>query len=185
MSKGEGRSRKKCLAYVAAFLVFQAAIILILALTVMKIKNPKLRFDAVAVETFSSDNTTATSINVKLLTQLTIKNTNFGHFKYDNATLVVLYNGVQVGEAVIPKGRTKARKTQRFNMGVDVSTERVSDNVNLRNDINSGILKLSSQAKLNGKVHLMKVMKKNKSAQMNCDWTLNLGTRQIQSLRCN
>ncbi|KAL0371867.1 UNVERIFIED_CONTAM: hypothetical protein Scaly_0868300 [Sesamum calycinum] len=59
MSKGEGkRSSKKCLAYVAAFVVFQTAVILVFALTVMKVKSPKV----------------------------TIKNTNFGHFKYQNST---------------------------------------------------------------------------------------------------
>ncbi|XP_057810148.1 late embryogenesis abundant protein At1g64065-like [Salvia miltiorrhiza] len=184
MSKGEGRSRKKCLAYVAAFLVFQTAIILVFALTVMKIKSPKVRFNAMVVESFSSNNNTATSINMRLLAQLTIKNTNFGHFKYDNATLVVFYNGVPLGEALIPRGRTKARKTQRFNINVDVSTDTLSD-TNLGNDINSGILRLSSQAKLNGKVHLMKIIKKKKSGQMNCDWTVNLGNRQVENLRCN
>ncbi|KAH6769001.1 hypothetical protein C2S51_014337 [Perilla frutescens var. frutescens] len=184
MSKGEGRSRKKCLAYVALFVVFQTAVIAVFALTVMKIKSPKVRFNAMGVESFSSNSNAATSINMRLLTQFAIKNTNFGHFKYDNATLIILYNGVPIGEAAIPRGRTKARKTQRFNITVDVSTDRVNDS-NLVNEINSGVLRLSSQAKLNGKVHLMKVIKKKKSGEMNCDWTVNLGTRQVEGLRCN
>ncbi|KAL0447859.1 UNVERIFIED_CONTAM: hypothetical protein Slati_1914400 [Sesamum latifolium] len=104
MSKGEGkRSSKKCLAYVAAFVVFQTAIILVFALTVMKVRSPKVRFNAMAVESFSSNNNNSTSINMRLLAQVTIKNTNFGHFKYQNSTLSVLYNGVQVGEVVVPE----------------------------------------------------------------------------------
>ncbi|XP_042020782.1 late embryogenesis abundant protein At1g64065-like [Salvia splendens] len=183
MSKGEGRSCKKCLAYVAVFIVFQAAIILVLALTVMKVKSPKLRFNATVVETFTFNNGTATSIEMKLLAQLIIKNTNFGHFKYDETTLVILHKGVPLGEHVIPKGRTKAKKTQKLEISVDVSTARGSG-PELRNEINSGILKLSSQAKLNVKVHLMKIIKKKKSGEMKCDWDLNLGTREIQNLKC-
>ncbi|KAK4400904.1 hypothetical protein Sango_1196500 [Sesamum angolense] len=82
MSKGEGkRSSKKCLAYVAAFVVFQTAIILVFALTVMKVRSPKVRFNAMAVESFSSNNNNnnSTSINMRLLAQVTVKNTNFGH----------------------------------------------------------------------------------------------------------
>ncbi|XP_047974261.1 late embryogenesis abundant protein At1g64065-like [Salvia hispanica] len=184
MSKGEGRSRKKCLAYVAAFIVFQTAVILVFALTVMKVKSPKVRFNAMVVESFTSNNSTATSINMKLLAQLTIKNTNFGHFKYDESTLIILHNGVPLGEHVIPEGRTKAKKMQKFEISVDVSTARGSGS-ELRNEINSGILKLSSQAKLNGKVHLMKIIKKKKSGEMKCDWDVNLGTRQVENLKCN
>ncbi|KAG6397091.1 hypothetical protein SASPL_143253 [Salvia splendens] len=184
MSKGEGRSCKKCLAYVAGFIVFLTAIILVLALTVtviMKVKSPKLRFNATVVETFSFNNGTATSIDMKLLAQLIIKNTNFGYFKYDKSTLVILHKGVPLGEHVIPQGRTKAKKTQKLEISVDVSTDRGSGS-KLRNEINSGILKLSSQAKLNGKVHSMKIIKKKKkSGEMKCDWDVNLGTREIEN----
>ncbi|PIM99284.1 hypothetical protein CDL12_28224 [Handroanthus impetiginosus] len=146
MSKGEGkRSTKK--SYVAAFVVFQTAIILIFALTVMKSRASVL----------SSNNSTTSSINMRLLAQVDIKNTNFGHFKYNNSTLTVLYDGWIL------------------------SSERLSGNGNLGNDINSGILRLRSE----GKVHLMKIIKRNKSGVMNCDWSINLGTRQVENLRCN
>ncbi|XP_047964401.1 late embryogenesis abundant protein At1g64065-like [Salvia hispanica] len=187
MSKGEGRSCKKCLAFVAVFIVFQAAIILALALTVMKVKSPKLGFNAMVVETFTFvetfTNGTTTSIKMKLLAQLTIKNTNFGHFKYDESTLVILHKGVPLGEQVIPPGRTKAKKTQKLEISVDVNTDR-GPGSELRNEINSGNLKLRSQAKLNGKVHLMKIIKKKKSGEMKCDWDLNLGTKEIENLKC-
>ncbi|EYU40055.1 hypothetical protein ABFS82_05G107100 [Erythranthe guttata] len=180
---------KKCLACVAVFVLFQAAVIMVLALTVLKIKSPKIRFNAIAVESFTSNNGNnagpTPSINMRLLTQLTIKNTNFGQFKYDNATLAILYNGVPLGEAVIPRGRVKARKTLKFNVSFDLNSDRLNgNNTNLGNDINSGVLRLSSQARVNGKVHLMKIIKKNKSGNMNCDWIVNLATRMVENLNC-
>ncbi|KAL8053926.1 hypothetical protein ABFX02_05G104900 [Erythranthe guttata] len=180
---------KKCLACVAVFVLFQAAVIMVLALTVMKIKSPKIRFNTIAVESFTSSNGNnvgpTPSINMRLLTQLTIKNTNFGQFKYDNATLAILYNGVQLGEAVIPRGRVKARKTLKFNVSFDLTSDRLNgNNNNLGNDINSGVLRLSSQARVNGKVHLIKIIKKNKSGNMNCDWNVNLATRMVENLNC-
>ncbi|KAA8520886.1 hypothetical protein F0562_011559 [Nyssa sinensis] len=167
MSKGEGkRNNKKCLAYVAAFVVFQTAIITVFALTVMKIKSPKVRFGSVSVDNFSTGNTNSPSLSMRLVTQFAVKNTNFGHFKYDNSTVTILYGGSPVGEAFIPRGRAKARQTRRFNVTVDISFAQLSGNPHLTNDINSGFLTLTSQARLSGKVQLMKVIKKNKSGNM-------------------
>ncbi|KAL0408126.1 UNVERIFIED_CONTAM: hypothetical protein Sradi_1747000 [Sesamum radiatum] len=122
MSTGEGRrSSKKCLAYTAAFVVFQTAIILLFVLIFMKLRSPKVRFNAIAVESFSSTNNNSTSFNMTMLAQVAIKNNNFGDFKYENSTLSILYNGVKVGEAVVPRGSAGPRKTKKFNISVDLS----------------------------------------------------------------
>ncbi|KAL2235156.1 late embryogenesis abundant protein At1g64065-like [Sesamum indicum] len=181
MSTGEGRrSSKKCLAYVAAFVVFQTAIILLFVLIVMKVRSPKVRINAMEFESFSSTTNNSTSFNMSMLAQVTIKNNNFGDFKYENSTLSFLYNGIKVGEAVVPRGRAGARKTKKFNFSVDLSG--IRDRVG--NDMNSGVLRLSSRGKVSGKVHLIKVIKRNKSGEMKCDWSINLATRQFEDLKC-
>ncbi|OMO79648.1 Late embryogenesis abundant protein, LEA-14 [Corchorus capsularis] len=184
--KGEGkRNNAKCLAYVAAFIVFQTAVILVFALTVMRIKSPKVRFGAVAVESFSSGSSSnSPSFEMKLVAQVTVKNTNFGHFKYENSTVTIFYGGMPVGEAVIEKGRARARQTKKININIDISSSRLSSNSNLGNDMNAGVLPLSSQAKLSGKVHLLKVIKKKKSGEMSCTMGINLATRSVQDLKC-
>ncbi|KAK2984595.1 hypothetical protein RJ640_018973 [Escallonia rubra] len=105
MTKGGDGNSAKCLAYLAAFIVFQTATLTLFALTVMRIESPKVRFDSVAVTEISSSNPNAPSFSMKLTTQFTIRNTNFGHFKYRNGTLTILYNGMAVGEAFIAEGR--------------------------------------------------------------------------------
>ncbi|XP_041029012.1 late embryogenesis abundant protein At1g64065-like [Juglans microcarpa x Juglans regia] len=182
--KGEGKRNTKCLAYIAAFIVFQTIIILVFALTVMRVKSPKVRFGDVVVESFTPSSTNSSSFDMRLVAQVTIKNTNFGHFKYDSSNATILYGDTPVGSAVIPKGRAKARKTQRFKVTVDVTSASLSGNANLTNDIGYGVLRLSSQAKLSGKVHLMKVIKKKKSGQMSCTMAVDLAKRAIQDLKC-
>ncbi|XP_022737774.1 late embryogenesis abundant protein At1g64065-like [Durio zibethinus] len=183
--KGEGkRNNAKCWAYVAAFVVFQTAIILIFALTVMRIRTPKVRFAAVSVENFNTGNSTSPFFDMKLMAQVTVKNTNFGHYKYENSTIKILYGGNQVGEAAVVKARARARQTKKFDVTIDISSTSLSSNSNLGNDIASGVLPLSSQAKLEGKVHLMKVIKRKKSSEMSCTMGINLGTRAVQDLNC-
>lgn len=182
--KGEGRGSKKCLAYVAAFIIFQGIVIAVFALTVMKIKSPKVRFSSVTAENFSSSNTNGPSFSMDLKAKFAVKNTNFGHFKYENSTVTILYKGMPVGEASIPKARARARSTRRFDISIPISSARLTNSANLGNDINSGLLPLTSQAKLSGKVHLMKIIKKKKSGEMSCTMLVNLANRAVQDLKC-
>ncbi|XP_010261403.1 PREDICTED: late embryogenesis abundant protein At1g64065 [Nelumbo nucifera] len=184
-SKEELRHKRniKCFVYILAFAVFQTIIILVFALTVLKIKTPSVRMTSVTVENLSFSNNA--SFTMKLIGEVAVKNKNFGHFKFDNSTVTVSYQGTTVGQALVPKARAKARKTTRMNVTMEVNSEQLSGNSNLRNDIDSGTLILDSYAKLSGKVHLMKVMKKRKTAEMNCTITLNFGSKSIQGWNCD
>ncbi|XP_010251607.1 PREDICTED: late embryogenesis abundant protein At1g64065-like [Nelumbo nucifera] len=174
----------KCYAYIAAFAVFQTIIILVFALTVLKIKTPSVKLTSVTVDRLNSATTPSPSFNMTLTAEIAVKNKNFGHFKFDNSTATVSYGGTAVGEAFVPMARAKARKTRRMNITMEVTSERLSGVTNLSNDLSSGTLTLNSYAKLSGKVHLMKIMKKRKSAEMNCTIAVNLGSKTIQKVEC-
>ncbi|XP_059625445.1 late embryogenesis abundant protein At1g64065-like [Cornus florida] len=171
------KQRMKCFAYVVAFAVFQTGVILIFALTVMKVKTPKFRVRSATFETFS---VTTSSFDMRMNAELGVKNTNFGHYKYDNSTIAFFYRGEQVGSAFVSKARAKARSTKKLNVTVGLS----STNSALGNDFSSGILPLSSTSRLTGKVELMKVMKKKKATNMNCTMEINIATKQLQNLKC-
>ncbi|KAK9293042.1 hypothetical protein L1049_021026 [Liquidambar formosana] len=124
LSKELRRKRnKKRLVYLAAFVVFQTIVILVFALTVMRIKSPKYRVRSALIETLSSTND---SFNIRFYAQVGVKNTNFGHYKYENSTIVFYYRDVMVGEAPIDKARAKARSTKKVNIVVDLSASNLS-----------------------------------------------------------
>uniref|UniRef100_A0A5B7AFH4 Late embryogenesis abundant protein LEA-2 subgroup domain-containing protein n=1 Tax=Davidia involucrata TaxID=16924 RepID=A0A5B7AFH4_DAVIN len=173
------QKRMKCLVYVVAFAVFQTAIITLFALTVMKVKTPKFRVRSATIENFDIPTTSNPSFNITVNAELGVKNTNFGHYKFDNSTITFLYMGTPVGSANILKARAKARSTKKFNVTVELRSGE------LGNDFNSGVLPLTSQSTLRGKVELMKVMKKKKSTNMNCTMEINISTRQLQNVKCN
>ncbi|XP_010251950.1 PREDICTED: uncharacterized protein LOC104593682 [Nelumbo nucifera] len=182
-------SRKKnikCFAYIAVFAVFQTIIILVFALTVLKIKAPSVKLSSVSVESISLPNGASSPFRMTVTAQVAVKNKNFGHFKFDNSTATLTYRSVTVGEAVIPEARAKARKTRRMNVTMEVSSESLSidGSTYLNSDIRTGNLTLNSYARLSGKVHLMKIMKKRKTAEMNCTITVNLEKQTVQELNC-
>ncbi|KAF8379614.1 hypothetical protein HHK36_029055 [Tetracentron sinense] len=174
----------KCFVYVVVGVVLQTIIITVFALTVMRIKSPKVRFGSVTVESLTVGTTPSPSFSMRLIAQVTVKNTNFGHFKFENSTATFSYGGATVGEALIAKARARARETKRMNIMVDVTSSDLSGASSLGSDINSGTLRLSSQAKLSGKVHLFKIIKKKKSAEMSCTMSVHIATKTIQDLNC-
>ncbi|XP_059625447.1 late embryogenesis abundant protein At1g64065-like [Cornus florida] len=179
------KKRMKCLAYVAAFAVFQTGIILLFALTVLKIKTPKFRVRSATFESFNVVTTTsAPSFDMKMNAELGVKNTNFGHYKFDNSTIYFFYKGTEVGSASFSNARARARSTKKFNVVVDLTSTNVPSNLGLGNDFNSGVLQLTSQSELKGKVELMKVMKKKKSTKMSCTLIISLADKATRDLNC-
>ena len=96
------KKRMKCLLYIVLFAVFQTGIILLFALTVMRIRNPKFRIRSGSfVDTFDVGTEASPTFNLRMNTQFTVKNTNFGHFKYELGTVTLAYKGtpVEIGRA--------------------------------------------------------------------------------------
>ncbi|KAK9276910.1 hypothetical protein L1049_006447 [Liquidambar formosana] len=179
------KRRIRIAAYIVAFAVFQSIIIAIFAVTVMKYRTPKFRLGKITVETLVSNPAPSPSFNTRFVAQVTVKNTNFGPYKFDNSTATFTYGGMTVGQVVIPKGKAGLRSTKKIDVTVDLNSDALASTSSLGSDISSGILKLSTQAKLSGKVELMFVMKKKKSAQMNCTLTFDLSAKALQALECN
>lgn len=180
-NKDSRSKRKKCLAYIIAGVIAQTIIIVLFVLLVMRIRNLKVRIDSVSVESHTYTNS---SFTVKLNAEISVKNTNFGEFKFDNSTATISYNGTKVGEFTIIMSRAKFRSTKRFNVTVTATSAKVSTKSLLASDLSSGKLPLTSYAKLSGKVHLLMIFKKKKSAELSCSMAVNTKSQAIENLTC-
>ncbi|KAL4308793.1 hypothetical protein GQ457_01G011660 [Hibiscus cannabinus] len=178
------KKRMKLLVYAIAFAIFQTIVILVFSLTVMRIKNPKFRVPSITVEDLRAAATNPPSFNIKLNAQVAVKNTNFGHFKFENTTISFDYGGVGVGDALVARGRSKARSTKKINVNVELNSNNIPNNSSLQREIESGYLALTCHSKLSGKVQLMKLIKKKKSAEMRCAMLVNLLTKAVQDIKC-
>ncbi|KAL0447858.1 UNVERIFIED_CONTAM: hypothetical protein Slati_1913700 [Sesamum latifolium] len=148
--------------------VFQTIIILVFALTVMRVKSPKVRLGDVAVTNDGNG-------NVRFTARVLIKNTNFGRYNYDSSMATIRAGNNVVGQFVIPDSQARARSTKKVYVIADLT------NVS---GTNSGPLALSVDTAVRGKVELMKVIKRKKSGEMSCTMTVDLSTNAVQDLRC-
>ncbi|XP_057463852.1 late embryogenesis abundant protein At1g64065-like [Actinidia eriantha] len=177
------QKRKKWALYIIAFVIFQTCVIVFFSMTVMKFRTPKFRVRlANSFETFDVQ---PSSFNMRMNTQLGVKNTNFGPFKYGNSTVYFYYRGTQVGSAIIPKSKANFRRTKKVNIAVDlIAPTSQASNSELAADVSSGIVPLTSTSRLSGKIEIMFIFKKKKSVNMNCTMDLNISAKQLQNIKC-
>ncbi|KAL1136872.1 hypothetical protein E1A91_A12G253800v1 [Gossypium mustelinum] len=154
----------KCLVYVLTITVVLGTILLTFGSIFLRPRTPGFKFRSV---------------------QIAVENTNFGDFRFDNTTGSVSCGLVVVGEFKIPTGRAQARKTERLNVSVDVSSIRVPNTTSLSGNISSGILELSSHVKLSGKLNIMNIMKRRRHPEMTCFMKLNLTGSSVHDLTCD
>ncbi|KAM5557472.1 late embryogenesis abundant protein [Rosa sericea] len=179
------KKRMRCLLYVAIFAVFQVVVITVFALTVMKIKSPKFRIRKALITDFEVGNATSPSFDLEMDVHFGVKNTNFGHFEYEDGIVVFWYRGVRIGQTNVEEARVRARSTRKVDVSsVDLTSKGLPANSQLGSDISTGTIPITTSSKLDGKIHLMKVIKKKKSAQMNCTMEVVLATKSVQNVVC-
>ncbi|XP_039168142.1 uncharacterized protein LOC104443938 isoform X2 [Eucalyptus grandis] len=112
------------------------------------------------------------------------QNTNWGPFKYDASSIDFTYGGFKVGQATILKGKANFKSTKKIDVNVTLSSTNLTGNSNLRSDLSTGLMNLTSQGELSGKVTVMFMFKKRKISQMNCTMAINTLTSVVQALSC-
>ncbi|XP_050269144.1 uncharacterized protein LOC126713433 [Quercus robur] len=181
------KKRIKLAIYIAAFAVFQTIVILVFALTVMRVRTPKVRLgtDVTFSKLNTDNNETSPSFDITFIAQVRVKNTNFGPYKYDSTTANFKFQDVNVGRVTIPEGKAGLRSTKKVSVTVNVNSDALkTTSSNLGNDFKNEVLTLNGQAKFTGKVELMFVMKKKKATEMNCTMIINLTSKALKDLIC-
>lgn len=157
--------RIKCLLHIFLFAVFQTGIILLFALTVMKIRTPKFRVESATSDNFNVAAATNTSLSLTMNAELRVKNPNFGRFKFQKTPVYFYYRGVEVAEVTAAKGRANWRSTEKLKVAVNV---KVGNSAELERDLGEGVVSLSSRATMRGDVRVGMVFNKKRGVDMNC-----------------
>ena len=180
----------KCFVYLFATFVTIFAVCLAIASIVLHAESPEVELRSASVKHFTySNNSTSSSssasFNGTMIGFLTIKNPNFGDFKYEMTKVSVLYGGMLLGDMKLGSARMKAKETKGMNITVNMRTSRLLVTGNLTSEIDSRMLRLTSYARLSGTVHLFKIMSKRKTTEMACSINLNLTSLSFHNFHCS
>ncbi|WCJ22692.1 Late embryogenesis abundant (LEA) hydroxyproline-rich glycoprotein family [Euphorbia peplus] len=178
----------KCCGFITAVVLLLAITVVVLIFTVFRIKEPVIILNGVTITKLELLNNTTMipkpGTNVSVIADVSVKNDNVASFKYDNTTSSLYYEGDFVGEARGPPGSSKARRTMRMNVTVDLITDKLIGNANLRSEIGRGVLTMESYSKLPGRAKFLGFIKKHVTVKMNCSITVNITTQAIVAQKC-
>ncbi|KAI3740952.1 hypothetical protein L2E82_31427 [Cichorium intybus] len=167
------RPWKICCAVTTVLLIIIIVTAFTLYFTLLKPKQPKITTQKVTLESFIINAFDTTDANVTLGVTVTVKNPNYGGFKYGNSTAYVSYRGDVVAEAPIMEDFIPARGQRDVSTTVLVVGKRLLTNSNFRKDMQSNVLNITSSTTLNGKAIVMKVFKKKATSYSSCDVSIN------------
>jgi hypothetical protein len=160
-SPGRGRwLRWACcgLAFVAAL---AAVVMLVLSLTVLKVRDPTLSMDSVSVRWFNVDFDARAArplrINVTLEGSIVIRNANYASMRFGASDTEIFVDGVAgpVGVGRAPPGEVPARGASRVTAGLDVFVDRVGPAVVGEVLFGSGEVRLASHTAVDGRVSVL------------------------------
>ncbi|XP_062170368.1 late embryogenesis abundant protein At1g64065-like [Alnus glutinosa] len=176
--------RKKRIKCIASFVVLQIAQNLIFYFIFFRVRTLRARVGTVNVQHLATGSQLLPYFDVNFTAQVGIKNRNFGSFKFNGTNAIFTYQGVTVGQAVIPNGKAGWLSTKKVNVTVNVNSIALPNSSSLGSDLSAGLLNLSSHANISGRVAVFSLIKKNRSARMNCTMVFNLSAMAVQDLDC-
>lgn len=163
-----------------------AVIIVILAFTVFKMKEPAITVNSyrvTSIDLINNNTTPKPGTNISFIADVSVKNSNAISFRHGNTTSILYYHGAVVGEARCLAGHMRARRTKRMNVTVDIIADNFMSSPYLRSDIRSGNLKLNAYSRVPGRLTVLKI-KKHVVAKVNCSVTGNITAQTFQGVKC-
>lgn len=183
-----GRSHRKrniCIGILVSIVAI-VLLIVILALTVFKAKDPKTTINSITVQNVSIALDTVgmrVNLNVTLDVNVGIKNPNKVSMKLKKGNADIMYRGDTVGVVPIPVAKISADKTTALNMTVTLLANRLLSNPQLYSDATAGSMPMSTKAEVSGKVNIVGI-KISVSATSTCYFTVFIGNRTVSDQDC-
>uniref|UniRef100_F6HUN9 Late embryogenesis abundant protein LEA-2 subgroup domain-containing protein n=1 Tax=Vitis vinifera TaxID=29760 RepID=F6HUN9_VITVI len=143
----------KCCGCITALILIQAVILLVLAFTIFRVKDPVIKMNGMRIGPLELEDST----NLTLVADVSVKNPNVASFIFSNATTSITYNGTVIGQARTPPGKAKARRTLRMNVTVEIIPEKIMAVTRL---LSSRAINISSYTRIAGRVKIIKIIKK-------------------------
>lgn len=190
--KRRSRQRKWlcCCGVCCAIAVVIVVLLIILIFTVFKQRDPKIHVDSVTLQGLNVNvgnvfTNPDLSVDIGLLTTVSVKNPNYAGLKYKNTTAYIYYQGIQIGTSPVPAGEAKARKTTQLSTGTTVHISGSIINGQLTKDVAAGVLPIVTTLQIKGTAKVLNIFSvKNVKTTANCTVDVFIAN-QTQTFHCD
>lgn len=162
--------------------VVVGVVILVLALTVFKVKEPRLTVNHVWLTSISAGPGTggltdpAVAVNATLVADVSVKNPNAAAFRFSRSETDVSYRGQTVSVAYAPAGSVGADRTVRMNVSIDLLGDRLARAASNGTGLLFGReYDFDTFTAINGTVKVLGIVKKDVEIRLNCSIIVEVG----------
>lgn len=184
------RRRRRCVC-VCLLVSLGAALLLgitllVLFLTVLRVRDPTTRLVSSRVIGFVPGPGPEFQFNLTMLLTVDVHNPNPASFSYASGSVQLLYRGVLVAVAAVDPGRipSKGDGTMELVMTV-MSGSFGAELTQLVKDMEAGAVPLDASARVPGKVAIFSVLKLSAVAYSNCHIIFGVPEMKVQSQVCH
>ncbi|KAM0841225.1 hypothetical protein ACQ4PT_059148 [Festuca glaucescens] len=177
------RKRRRCLLCCGGCCVLTVVIvgliILVLALTAFKVKDPRITMNSVSLTALTTGAGSGlfdpVATNATLTADVSIKNPNIASVRFSPSATEVYYRGQTISVAYVPAGRVGARRTARMNVTLDILGDQLARMFNITGLVLGEEYNLTTYTEMNGTVKALGIYKKDLEMRMNCSISVAVG----------
>ncbi|CAN6330216.1 unnamed protein product [Urochloa humidicola] len=180
-----------CLLVTLAVLAALAITLLVLCLTVFKVRDPTTRLVSTRLAGVAPRLTfpaISLQLNVTLLLTVSVHNPNPASFTYDSGGHTDLtYRGAHVGDAEIDPGRIPSRGDGEVTLALTVQADRfAADLAQLVADVENGSVAMEASTRIPGRVSILGgLIKRHAVAYSDCSFVFGVAEMKVRSQQCH
>uniref|UniRef100_A0ACD5X0Q6 Uncharacterized protein n=1 Tax=Avena sativa TaxID=4498 RepID=A0ACD5X0Q6_AVESA len=187
------RRRRRCLLGTLGALLAIAVVLLILFLTVLRVRDPTIRLVSTELTgvapRFALLPAPSLRLNVTLLLTVSVHNPNPASFAYaEGGHTDLSYRGAHVGDAEIGPGAVPSRGDAEVRLALTLQADRflaAGDARQLAEDVEGGALPLDAATRVPGTVVLFGLFRRHAVAYSECSLVFAVAEMRVQSHQCS
>lgn len=163
-------------------------VVVVVVLTVFKVKDPTITVNSTTLQniTFSLSLPSLTpTLDLALRINVTVHNPNQASFRYTNSTNLLMYHGLNIGEAPIPAGSIGADADEVIILVLVVKAAEFLKSSNFASDVLADQIPMQSVTTVSGRVNAFSIYKHHASSTATCDMVLSITNDTLSSFQCH
>ncbi|KAL6597392.1 hypothetical protein ACP70R_046832 [Stipagrostis hirtigluma subsp. patula] len=174
-----------CLLVALAVLLALAAALLVLNLTVLRVRDPTTRLVSARLAGVAFP-AVVLRLNVTLLLTVAVHNPNPASFAYSSGHANLTYRGARVGEAEVHPGRIPSRGDGEVRLALTAQADRLAAELaQLVADVESGAVPMEATTRIPGTVTILRIFQRNAVAYSECKFVIGVEEMRVRSQECN
>ncbi|XP_050371621.1 uncharacterized protein LOC126789504 [Argentina anserina] len=176
------RGWKLCAIVTGILLIIIVVVLVVLFLTVLKLKEPDVVARPINLESYDVVFFPAIRFNVSVGLLITVKNRNYGSFKYGNSTAHIFYRGKLIAEARFKDGTIPSHKKFNIRTSMDILADRLLLDSDFLKDLTIvGVVNFTSHTVVHGKGSLLHIFHKKGHSYTDCNISIVVGSQSLDS----